>query len=198
MHKKTLFPKIFFVETLCIYVFLNITTISNKRSWFPRKYLYKTWVKCKFHFVYGLCRTVCDLTSVCVLHIWANFPSHSINLLQLVILALLDPLLWILIWWLWISPFIFGKSRHGRSVFFLFRIPYTNCWWILDPPNLGYPHFYWYIMDPGSIKMDPSDSEVAPMACWTHELQVSWNVCCGSMPALVSIWIQSLLFWILK
>ena len=40
-----------------MYVFLNITTKSDKRSGFPRKYLYKTWVKREFPFVYGLCRT---------------------------------------------------------------------------------------------------------------------------------------------
>ena len=57
MYKKISFLWIFSVETLCMYVFLNITTKSDKRSGFPRKYLYKTWVKREFPFVYGLCRT---------------------------------------------------------------------------------------------------------------------------------------------
>jgi hypothetical protein len=53
-------------------------------------------------------------------------------------------------------------------------------------------------MYPGSIKMDPSDFKAAPMVCWYYELQGSLNVFGGSMPALVTIWIQSQLFLINK
>ena len=103
------------------------------------------------------------IRDICSGIIWALLASRDKNLQELVNLALLDPLLRILPWWLRICPSGFRKSGFVSIRIFWSHISTFNDDGSWTPWTWSFPkndHFWW-IQDPW--KMDPSNLKLGHM-----------------------------------